>query len=285
MYYEKYFIKTAADDKPLSPKEMKYQHERELIERVQKYNDPMAMAELQRLYRPAINQCIDKSGILSAMDYNTAYATAIQSFRHMMKNTFKLEDRRAAPITYVYNTLPDLLRKAKYNNRNTLSRMSEDLSMKSESVAIADENLKKRLGRIGTNEETYDFIKNELGRKSISPDDVNKVRQRTRKELSGDQQLGNTEGAEYLSFMDVMNVGELSPEDEYNSLIHKQQVEALINALPRRDRRVVMNALGWGEFKGKKVNISQLALNNGMTGYEVRKILGKFQKTLREHNL
>jgi DNA-directed RNA polymerase sigma subunit (sigma70/sigma32) len=85
--------------------------------------------------------------------------------------------------------------------------------------------------------------------------------------------------------MDVMNVGDSSPEDEYNNLMKRQQTEALINALPREERRVVMNALGWGEFKGKKVNISQLALNNRMTGYEVRKILNKFQKTLREHGL
>jgi predicted DNA binding protein len=276
MYYDEYFSKIANEtfNKGSNPQDKK---ERELIERIQKFNDGMAMMQLVDEYKGIINTCITESGITSAMDYSTAYSYATAEFRKIIRKNIDLNKQKGKISSSVFGFLKGELMKRKNENMNLTSRMSTDLQMKANYIGVADEALKRDLGRIGTAKETHDYITN-IMKKNIRVSDIGKIRERTRKELSGDQQVGGTtEGADFITLSDLKNTSKTTPEDEYKKFLKEQQLEILLNKFSKKEKRIIMNALGIGEFKNKKAkNINELAINNGITHYEASKILKKY---------
>ncbi|MDF2841750.1 MAG: hypothetical protein K0R00_176 [Herbinix sp.] len=263
--------------------------ERELIRKVQQNNDFMAFKELQMKYRNIINSSISKSGLTSVMDYNTALQESNRAFKELITKNFDLT-KPVQPSTYIFDTLPNVLRKIKYNNRDFVARKSEELSMHSEVVATARNFLVKEYGRQPTIDEIDNFVKTQLGTgKSLTPEKIKRIDVLDRKELSGNVQVGgtdNTSGADFITWQDITNVNDETPEEAYEIGLRNQQLEEIINKLPKQERRFIRSYYGLGEFKGKKAaSLYSASIDNGITYYEAGKVIDKFNQMRKDANL
>jgi hypothetical protein len=260
--------------------------ERELIRKAQS-GDWMAFKDLQMRYRGTINSAVKKSGLTSAMDRDVALQESNKAFRNLIMNNFDLT-KPVQPNTYIIEQLSNVLRKVKYNNKDFVSRKSEELSMHSEPVAIAKNFLRKELGREPSVDETYNFVKTQLRTgKSLTPEKIKRIEALDRNERSGNVQIGGTDstsGADYITLQDITNIGSKTPEQIYEMNIKNQRIEEIINRLPKTERRFIRNYLGIGtEFKNKKADsLYNVSLNSGITYYEAKKVIEKFNQMLKE---
>lgn len=259
--------------------------ERDLIKRVQNFDDPFAYKELQRIYKPIIQKAIQDSNITSVMDYDTALVTAYKCFKTIIKDRFNLNNLTAKPSTYILNSLTAMLKKERFNNRDLILRKSEDLSMKSEYINTAEQFLQKELKRTPEPEEIHKFITNNLKFK-ISLDEVKKIKNLEKRELSTDMPVGNVEGAEYMTFGDLINAKNTTPEDLFNDFVKQQAIQEILSAMPKEERRLIMYFYGLGQFKDKKAkSLAHAALSSNMTYYRAKQVIEQFEQKLREKNL
>jgi hypothetical protein len=255
--------------------------ERRLIEKVQDFDDMFAMKELLRLYRGTISNAITSANLTSVMDLNTAQQYADKDFRTLVKNfdlTIKIK-----PNSYITGQLPQMLKRARYENRSTVSRKNVDLEGKSEKVSTATLFLEKMYGRKPTTQEIFSHFKN-VGEDKISAKDIQRIGDLTRKEKSADQKIGNIQGAEHLTLGEVMDISAPSPAD----ILKEQQKKAAIdNILMTRfthtERKLIREYYGWTSNKSRNFNsINAAAVNNGMSSYNAKKILNQFLQYLKE---
>lgn len=263
------------------------QQERELIRRSQS-GDFMATKELQRLYRNTINSSVSKSGLSSVMDQNSALQEANKAFKELVEKNFDLT-KENQPNTYILNTLPKMLSKVKYANRDFASRKSEELTMHSEIVATARDFLKQELGREPSVDETYGFVKNKLRTgKSLTPEKIQRIDVLNRKELSGNARVGGDSAgnADPITWTDITNIDDVSPEEVFETGLNNQRIDSIINQLPKTERRFIRNYYGIGEFQGRKAgSLNEASINNGMTYYEAKKVVDKFNNFMKNEGL
>lgn len=262
--------------------------QRDLIRKSQN-GDFLAYKQLKSSYQNIINKSISDAGLTSVMDFTTAQQEGSKAFRELIMKNFDL-NKKVKPKTYIIGTLPLMLKKVKYDERDFAARKSRDLTMQSEVVSTAKNFLKQELGRNPSLSETYTFIKNNMSTgKSIDTNKIKKVEAYERRELSGNQQIGEetqADGAEYLTLQDITNVSDITPEQMYEANMKNQAIESVINKLPRMERRFIRSFYGIGEFKNKKANsLHQAALNNNMSYYEAQKTVSKFKKMLKDEGL
>lgn len=264
------------------------ERERELIKAVQENDDFMAMKELLKAYQGTINKSIKKARLTSVMDYGTAQAEGVRAFKDLVK-TFDLNQKNK-PITYFYGTLPQVLNKSRYNNRDLAARKSEDLTMKSENKATAESFLSRMDIENPTSDQTLKFIKTNLrGGKSITKENLDRINSYERRELSGNQQIGgkeNTDGAEFITLNDITNIEDETPEQLLDRQYKQQQIEEYISKLNKNERRLLMSLYGLGPFKGKKAkSINEARLNANMSYYDANKVRNDFIAKLKQQNL
>lgn len=253
--------------------------ERDLIRAVQERDDRFAMKELIRSYRGVINQQVRNTQLANIMDPNVAQQYGVSTFKEIIKTNFDLS-HQVKPVTYITNTMDRLLKKRRYQMTDFVARKSEDLTMKSGYVAVADDFLKRELNRAPTDNETFDFIKNDMGKKILLKN-VQRIRQLTRRELSGDVQLGQGDTGEYLTLMDVKNVGNVSAEDIFQNGLMGQKIENELAAFTRPERRLIRNYFGLGQFSNKRAkSLNEAATSNNMTYYEARRIVERLKTKL-----
>ncbi|MCX8074106.1 MAG: hypothetical protein N2749_00780 [Clostridia bacterium] len=297
MYYsifaQEYLEKLASAKKDdfvhLDPKA---QQERELIRRIQENNDFMAMNQLIMEYRGVINNCVRGSGLTSVMDYDTAFAEGVKAFKEIVKNNFDLNNKEARPATYITSALTRQLQKVSNNVSDFGARKSEDLQMKSKSKAIAESFLQRQLGRKPTIDETFNFIQKKMKTgKGITRENLERLNLYDIKELSGSQIVGAgnaPDGAETLTFDDITNVKKKTPAEIMEEQMQQQMIENHLKkfTLDKREKRLIMNMYGIGQFKNNKAkSINEAAINAGMTNYEARKVLDRFVKSLEQHGI
>lgn len=262
-------------------------YERELIRRAQG-GDFMAFKELQILYHNVIVKAVTDSGLGTVMDNATALSEANKAFKDLVMKNFDLT-KPNKPSTYFIGQLANVLRGVKYNHRDFVARKSEELSMHSEVVATARNFLKKELMREPSSQEIYGFVKNNLRTgKSLTVDKINRINALNRTEYSGDIQIGGDtdKGADYITFEDVMNTSKKTPEEIMTISSENDKIERMIEQMPKRERRMLKNYYGLGEFKGQKnTSLNRVSVNNGMTYYEAQKALQNFRNLLMKEGI
>ena len=259
--------------------------ERELISKVQMYDDKFAMNELVRMYRPVITKAIQTSGISSNMEWGTAEAEAINILKKTIKNKFDLS-RTNKPITYLTEILVSELQKLKYANKGTISRKRDDLERISGYVGVASDFLEPELGRAPTSSELYHFIRNDMkkGGRGLSIKDIEDVQKQTRKEYSGDRILNDELGAAKITTFDVMSDTGPSADRIFQDEIKKKSLESVLDNSPdfsRTERKFLRMMYSLGEYSDKKPpNLRQGSLNSNMTYYQGQQTLKKFADKL-----
>lgn len=261
--------------------------ELELIERIQKYNDPIAMQKMIVMYRGTINNAIRGSGLLSVMDEANANQEAINIFREKIKQ-YQLNDylrgtSKATPLTYITSTLTPSLQKVNYNNSGSGVRMSEELRGINKNKFTAEQLLERQLSRKPTYSETLQFMKNEMGvkNKNLSEAVLKRIDTYKTNEYSGSQTINGAEGAEKLTLSDVTSVSD-NIEKLYNQKLEEQMVEEEIKKFTQdKNKQKFLNMnFGLGEFKNNKSrSINEASFNCGITYYEANKLAASF----REH--
>jgi hypothetical protein len=297
LFAQEYLEKLAAarnkkSENPYLHSDPKAAQERELIRKVQETNDFMAMNQLIMLYRGTINNCVRNSGLISVMDYDTAYQEGVKAFKEIIKKNFDLNNKDARPLTYITTTLTRQLQKVSNNSSDFGARKSEELQMKSKPQAVAEAFLERQLGRPATNEETLNFIQKKMNTgKSITLENLQRINMYKTKELSGSQIIGGDDrpdGAEALSLSDITNVKQKTPMEIMEEQMMEKRIEEHLKTftLNKDEKRLIMNMYGMGQFKGKKArSLNEAAINAGMTNYEAKKILDRYKKSLEQHGI
>ena len=259
--------------------------DRELIRRAQEQGDKFAMNELVRKYRGLITQSVQKSQLSFVMDNAMAQQYAVGIFKDLIKNNFDLK-KENKPSTYLLTTLPEMLKKKRYEFMDTGARKSAELTRKNQYKFSAEEFLRRELNREPTIDEIYSYITDKSGLAlKVDKKELIRINQLNRRELSGDEQVGGDTQAEFLTLRDIKNVDRLSPEEVFNNSLLQQRIESVIqspaNNFTRQERKFIRYYAGLGEFKGRAAKSpNDAALSNGMTYYEARRILDRVRKLL-----
>lgn len=267
-------------------KEEQTQRELELIERIQKYNDPIAMEKLITMYRGTINNAIRSSGILSVMSDINANQEASNIFKEKIRKYdlqgFLNGSSKATPLTYITSTLAPSLQKVNYNHSGSGVRMSEELRGFNKTKFTAEQLLERQLGRKPTYEETYDFMRREMGvkNKNLSVADLKRIDHYKTNEYSGSQFINGADGAEKLTLADVTSVSD-NIQKLYNQTLEEQMVEDEIKNFVEDEnkRKFLKMNFGVGEYKNKKArSLNEAAFNCGITYHEANKLVSSFRK-------
>ena len=176
-------------------------------------------------------------------------------------------------------------------NSQSIVRMADDLNNGKVLIHNASSILTPMLGRKPTNEELYNYIKNETNYGNyLTMDKIEKINKYTTIERSGSQFIskGNADGAETLTYEDVTN--RLGDRDQIRKMDREEEV---INAIrdftkDRKTRRFIIAFLGLGQFKneGIKGSIGKAALRTGFSSYyDGKKVLTEFTKYCRENGV
>lgn len=269
-----------------SDKNEQTKREIDLITRIQQYNDPIAMEKMITMYRGTINNAIKSSGLLSVMTEVNANQEAINIFKDKIKkydlNAYLSGISKATPLTYITSTLAPSLQKVNYNNSGSGVRMSEELRGFNKTKFTAEKLLERQLNRMPTYEETYEFMKNEMGvkNKNLSIADLKRIDHYKTNEYSGSQFINGAEGAEKLTLSDVTNVSE-NIQDLYNKSLEEEMVEDEINNFtPDENKRTFLRMnFGVGEYKNKRArSLNEASFNCGLTYHEANKTATAFRK-------
>lgn len=263
----------------------KVKRERELIKSVQSNNDKFAMKQLMKDYRNVINQEVSKSQLSKTMESGMAQQYGMSIFKDLIKNNFDLS-KPNKPITYIKTVLPQKLSKKKNEFMDLVARKSEDLTAKTGYTSIARDFLKRELDREPNIDEIHNFITKDMGLK-IELKNVQRIQDLTRRELSGNEQVGgkNDSGAEFLTLMDIKNVGSISPEEIFNDSLLKGKIENQLPNFTRPQRRLIRHYFGLGQFEGKPAKSQhQAAIKSNMTYYDAKRTLDKLVDNLQQQD-
>lgn len=267
--------------------------EKELIKRVQKFNDVSAMKELHRIYRGLINKAITDSGIGSFQDREISELEARMVIEKSIKDTFDL-NRQNIPSTYLYSQIVNVLRRKKDQLRNPVSAPSEEISRKMSIYYPVFDDLKRELNRAPTDQEVFAEIERQreeakkIGKKrgtDFTLKDIQKIKSMTRTDTIGNLLIGGSDRMGSPITKSEQLSQNIAPSAE--SLYQRQREEAKINDimakmnLARGERRAVYSFFGIGEFKGKPApNHNQAALNGQITNYRLRQILNQIKSEI-----
>lgn len=270
----------------LSDKNEQTKREIDLITRIQKYNDPIAMEKMITMYRGTINNAIRSSGLLSVMTEVNANQEAINIFKDKIKkydlNGYLSGVSKATPLTYITSTLAPSLQKVNYNNSGSGVRMSEELRGFNKTKYTAEKLLERQLNRKPTYEEIYEFMKKEMGvkNKSLSIADLKRIDHYKTNEYSGSQFINGADGAEKLTLSDVTSVSE-NIQDLYNKALEEEMVENEINNFTddENKRKFLKMNFGVGEYKNNRArSLNEASFNCGITYHEANKTAAAFRK-------
>lgn len=260
--------------------------ELQLIQRVQLYKDFFAEEQLIASYRGMINNIVNsKTKLKSLVGYDQVFQRAVSAVKACIRN-YKLENYKTnKPATYFYTNV-ELELKKMYKERtaqNTVS-MSADLNSYKNIISNAESILIPQLGRQPSNEETVNFIKNQFNVGSkIDLKTVERIKHYDTMEYSGSMQIGqdNADGAESLTFEDVLHGGRSVADILDNDQKEQDTIEAIRNFTENKnERRFLMSYLGIGEFKGM-VTKGKSGLSgkmNGISYYAGEKLLQRFRE-------
>lgn len=260
--------------------------ERELIKKVQQYNDNFAMKELLKLYRGTINIIVQSAIGAAALDYDTLNAYTQKAFKDLIIRNFDL-NKQNVPNTYVRSTLSKKVKNIINDHRDSGSKKGQSMARKNAAIGAAKPWIENKVDSDGyTPDAVVTFVKKEMGiGKDLTERDVFRLDGLNRKEYSLNAAVGKSGEGEFMTLGDVADInGSLS--DSYNRMVANYKVDAALsdqNMFSREERRAIRNVLGLGEFKNKKAaHIGEAALNAGISRYQVKRALEKLKERVED---
>lgn len=265
------------------------EEEKKLIERVQKYSDPIAMSQLLIKYRGTIRQVVVASGLNSAVDDATALQMAQNEFARIVKDKVDLKSANK-PNTYIYTALKGALMNAAKDNRPSMVWTSQSNREYDRYVDIATTYLKKELQRDPTDEEIFKYIKKNMastGGKGLTLAVVKRLRKYKIDEWSGNKVLAKDNDAENITFEDIYNVSSKTPADILNMNSKEKAIENEISVFTANinEQRFLKQIYGLGLYKNNRVSKNRAAVNNGITNFLGDKLLRQFKEHLQKKGI
>ncbi len=265
------------------------EEEKRLIERVQKYSDPIAMSQLLIKYRGTIRQVVVASGLNSAVDDATALQMAQNEFARIVKDKVDLKSANK-PNTYIYTALKGALMNAAKDNRPSMVWTSQSNREYDRYVDIATTYLKKELQRDPTDEEIFKYIKKNMastGGKGLTLAVVKRLRKYKIDEWSGNKVLAKDNDAENITFEDIYNVSSKTPADILNMNSKEKAIENEISVFTANinEQRFLKQIYGLGLYKNNRVSKNRAAVNNGITNFLGDKLLRQFKEHLQKKGI
>jgi hypothetical protein len=273
--------KYAAKDKKTQVEE-----EKELIRRVQQFDDKLAMKRLISGYEELLRKAVMDSGVTTSgsnIDSMTAMNYA-QSYAKRYIKTYD-ESKNVQPNTYIYNNVKMQLKNIKSEYREGISHMSNQLT---DDLAL-DRKAREWLTDMGiepTVENTFNFVKNEFGkgREKSTVDSFARARKMERRELSGNQILGGDEGGDVMTQAEYLSSrGEKSGEELFADHQKRLQIETAINSpeFTHQERDYISHLAGIGRYAMNPTsNRNIAALNAGITYAQGMAAIKKLQTKL-----
>lgn len=291
MFYEEYLEKLAAKRKDAFNTNFGEQSnkERKLIQdyksAIMPFEKNMIFNDIKKEYANIVNSCINSSGILGIMDRSDAQTTAEIALKHII-DKFDLTYKNK-PSTFVIGRLDNELKREIYNNQNNISRRSSENTMKNGYMIPAEQMFKKINNRIPTVDELHHYITNVMDKK-IEKSDIERNLSMNRNILSGDQVMGTNadSNAEVMTLMDVKDVSKQTAAQLMDSQVKQEKLENILNSnFVRPERKMIRKYYGWGEFKGKAENLNRSATECGISYYDAKLCIAKFEKILDQKSL
>lgn len=246
-------------------------HEKELIRRVQQYNDKLAMKQLISGYQELLHKCVNDSGVTTSGSNIDAMTAMNYAERYAMRyiKTYD-ESKNVQPNTYLTTNVTLQLKNIKSEYREGVSHMSNQLT----DDLVLDRKAREYLidmGKEPTIENSFEFIRKELGkgREKSTEDSLRRARAMERRELSGNQVLGGDEGGDVMTQAEfMMSKTEKSGEDFFNDYQKKMKIQQIINTpeFSHKERDYLSHLAGLGRYEMNATSNKNLAaIDAGMT--------------------
>jgi len=256
--------------------------EKELIERVQKYDDKLAMKQLMASYNGMLRSTITMSGIIPSMDMNTALSYGETHLKEAIRRYDPLTGNQ--PNTYLVRYVKNKMMNLKAEALEEVSHMADD-GTRYNNYRMGANGWLAAEGIEPTPEITYDFIQNEFkkGGTKMTVEKIKRAEALSRKELSGDKVLGGSDSlAEAVTQAEMFNKDD-SPSG--NELFYenqkKEEIKALLNGseFSRPERLFIRKWAGLDDLGlNKTLNIRQAAINAGISEPQAKEAIRKLKE-------
>lgn len=256
--------------------------EKELIARVQQYDDKLAMKELIGLYGGLMQKAITNSGILSSgLDPSTITNYAEMNLKKAIKSYN--ESVGTQPNTYIMSTLDGKMRNLRYEIGEETTHMSDENQRFNKYRLNAMEWLERTDGIEANNENAFNFTQNELkkGGKNMSKEKFLRTEALNRRDYSADRIVGGDTDAEAITIGEILSQeNNVSGNDLFYEYQVKEEIKKILESpdFSRAERVFIRKWAGLDEVGvNRTLTIPQAALNAGISTSQAKAAIEKLK--------
>ena len=221
------------------------EREIELAKRAQA-GDKLAYKQLAKLMSGTIDAAVSRSGVkLPNVSKDTLRLKAMGEFRRSVE-TFD-PNAGAKLSSYIFNNINLSMSKIDEKYKNS-SRVSAESTRESGNISSVMKQLDAEGFKNPTTQDIQMKLKENFG-KDFSPEKIENLMSRQRRELSGGMVVGSPDEAEELNFGDLGNVDQVSGEDYIKAMEDKDILTGALGKLDDRSRNIYSQMKGIGDYE------------------------------------